>query len=228
MYLNATFCIIVNFNYQSCNDLNGLPGQIGRNGQLCNWALRHMTKPCNLEHLWKYLNGMKNSVLPCFVRMLTSQICLNQPFLGNHKHTRNAVAKLFFRLVAILISKGSRQVIIAIPAVRFRIMWCAATRMRDSSESSAKSFLTICSQVVMAILMDRSTTGCTSSWTARSMAWRTHCFNCGWAWNRGIWKSKTTAVSNFLFIQLILHNQQSAELPHSQVPPIPKLEVFSS
>lgn len=73
--------------------------------------------------------------------------------------TRSAVAKLFFRLVAMLIIKGSLQVIMAIPAVRFRIMWCAATRMRDSSESSAKSFRTICSQVVMAILMDRSTTG---------------------------------------------------------------------
>lgn len=131
--------------------------------------------------------------------------------LRNHKHTRNAVAKLFFRLVAILISKGSLQVIIAIPAVRFRIMWCAATRMRDSSESSAKSFLTICSQVVMAIFMDRSTTGCTSSWTARSMAWRTHCFNCGWAWNSGIWKSKTANVSNLL-TQFVLHHYQSAEL----------------
>lgn len=86
-------------------------------------------------------------------------------------------------------SKGSLQVIMAIPAVKFRIIWCAATRIRDSSESSAKSFLTICSQVVMAILMDRSTTGWTSSCTARSIACRTHCFSWGWAWNSGIWRS---------------------------------------
>lgn len=87
-----------------------------------------------------------------------------------------------------LMSKGSLQVIMAIPAVRFRIIWCAATRIRDSSESSAKSFLTICSHVVMAILMDRSTTGWTSSCTARSIACRTHCFSWGWAWNSGIWR----------------------------------------
>lgn len=102
------------------------------------------------------------------------------------QRTRRAEAKLFFRLVDMLISKGSLQVIIAIPAVKLRIMWWAAIRIRDSSESKAKSFLTICSQVVMAILIDRSTTGWTSSWTARSIAWRTHCFNCGWAWNKGI------------------------------------------
>lgn len=100
--------------------------------------------------------------------------------------TLSAVAKLLFKLVAMLISKGSLQVIMAIPAVRFRIMWWAATRIRDSSESRAKSFLTICSQVVMAILMDLSTTGWTRSCTARSIACRTHCFSCGWAWNSGI------------------------------------------
>ena len=102
------------------------------------------------------------------------------------KLTRSAAAKLFLRLVAMLMRRGSRQVIIAMPAVRFLIMWCAATRMRDSSESRAKSFLTICSQVVMAILMDRSTTGCTSSWTARSTDCRTHCFSWGWACSKGI------------------------------------------
>lgn len=103
--------------------------------------------------------------------------------------TLSAVAKLFFRLVAMLMSSGSRHVIMAIPAVRFLIMWWAARRMRDSSESSAKSFLMICSQVVMAILMERSTTGCTSSWTARSTDCRTHCFSCGWACSRGIWRA---------------------------------------
>lgn len=82
--------------------------------------------------------------------------------------TRSAAAKLFFRLVEMLIRRGSRQVIMAMPAVRFLIIWWAATRIRDSSESRAKSFLMICSQVVMAILIERSTTGCTSSWTARS------------------------------------------------------------
>lgn len=94
-----------------------------------------------------------------------------------HILTLRAAAKLFFRLVAMLMSRGSRHVIMAIPAVRFLIMWWAARRMRDSSESSAKSFLMICSQVVMAILIERSTTGCTSSWTARSTDCRTHCFN---------------------------------------------------
>lgn len=100
--------------------------------------------------------------------------------------TLSAAAKLFFRLVAMLISSGSRQVIMAMPAVRFLIMWWAATRMRDSSESRAKSFLMICSHVVMAILMERSTTGCTSSWTARSTDWRTHCLSWGWACSRAI------------------------------------------
>ena len=85
--------------------------------------------------------------------------CVVHILLPRATLTRKAVAKLFFKLVAMLINKGSLQVIMAIPAVRFRIIWWAAIRMRDSSESSAKSFLTICSQVVMAILMDRSTTG---------------------------------------------------------------------
>lgn len=85
-------------------------------------------------------------------------------------------------------SRGSRQVIMAIPAVRFLIIWWAARRMRDSSESRAKSFRMICSQVVMAILIERSTTGCTSSWTARSTDCRIHCFNWGWAWSREILK----------------------------------------
>lgn len=98
--------------------------------------------------------------------------------------TLRAAAKLFFRLVAMLMSRGSRQVIMAMPAVRFLIMWWAARRMRDSSESRAKSFLMICSQVVMAILMERSTTGCTSSWTARSTDCRTHCFSWGCACSR--------------------------------------------
>ena len=89
-----------------------------------------------------------------------------------------------------LMSSGSRQVIMAMPAVRFLIIWWAATRMRDSSESRAKSFLMICSQVVIAILIERSTTGCTSSWTARSTDCRTHCFNWGWACSRGIWRGK--------------------------------------
>lgn len=40
----------------------------------------------------------------------------------NSKLTRRAEAKLFFRLVDILMSKGSLQVIMAIPAVKFRIM----------------------------------------------------------------------------------------------------------
>ena len=101
--------------------------------------------------------------------------------------TLSAAAKLFFRLVAMLMSRGSRHVIMAIPAVRFLIMWWAARRMRDSSESSAKSFRMICSQVVMAILMERSTTGCTSSWTARSTDWRTHCLSWGCACSREIW-----------------------------------------
>lgn len=104
--------------------------------------------------------------------------------------TRSAAAKLFFRLVAMLMSRGSRQVIMAIPAVRFLIMWWAATRMRDSSESRAKSFRMICSQVVMAILMERSTTGWTNSCTARSTDCRTHCFNWGWAWSSEIYTQK--------------------------------------
>lgn len=102
--------------------------------------------------------------------------------------TLKAAAKLFFRLVAMLMSRGSRHVIMAMPAVRFLIIWWAATRMRDSSESRAKSFLMICSQVVMAILIERSTTGCTSSWTARSTDCLTHCFNWGWACSREIWR----------------------------------------
>lgn len=103
-------------------------------------------------------------------------------------HTLRAAAKLFFRLVAMLMSSGSLQVIMAMPAVRLRIMWWAATRIWDSSESRAKSFLTICSQVVMAILIDLSTTGCTSSCTARSIAGLTHCFSWGWACSSGIYK----------------------------------------
>lgn len=114
---------------------------------------------------------------------------------GNNQLTRRAEAKLFFRFVDMLMSKGSLQVIIAMPAVKLRIMWWAAIRIRDSSESRAKSFLTICSQVVMAILIDRSTTGWTNSWTARSIAWRTHCFNCGWAWNKGIYVGKKQVMS---------------------------------
>lgn len=40
----------------------------------------------------------------------------------NSQLTRRAEAKLFFRLVDMLMSKGSLQVIIAIPAVKLRIM----------------------------------------------------------------------------------------------------------
>lgn len=130
--------------------------------------------------------------------------------------TLNAAAKLFFRLVAMLMSRGSRQVIMAIPAVRFLIIWCAATRIRDSSESKAKSFLMICSQVVMAILIDRSTTGCTSSWTARSTDCRTHCFNWGCACSKGIWGENVGAwIGNFssgtltsLTTMLVVHRTQ--------------------
>lgn len=43
--------------------------------------------------------------------------------------TLRAAAKLFFKLVAMLMSSGSLQVIMAMPAVKLRIMWWAATRM---------------------------------------------------------------------------------------------------
>jgi hypothetical protein len=89
-----------------------------------------------------------------------------------------------FKFVLIDTRSWSRHVIMAIPAVRFRTMWCAAARMRDSSESKAKSFLTICSHVVSAILMDLSTTGWIHSCTARSTAGRMNCLRWGWAWNR--------------------------------------------
>lgn len=83
-------------------------------------------------------------------------VCVN---LYSCKFTLRAAAKVFFRLAVMLLISGSLQVIMAIPAVKLRIMWWAATRMCDSSESRAKSFLTICSHVVMAILIERSTTG---------------------------------------------------------------------
>ena len=48
------------------------------------------------------------------------------------------------------------------------------------------TFFTIISAVVRHILIDLSTTGWTSSCTARSMAGRTNCFRWGCCWNSGI------------------------------------------
>ena len=53
--------------------------------------------------------------------------------------TLKAAIKLFLILFVKAVKSGSRQVIIDIPAVTFRTMWCAAVRMRVSSGSKAKS-----------------------------------------------------------------------------------------
>ena len=56
------------------------------------------------------------------------------------------------------------------------------------------TFFTIISAVVRHILIDLSTTGWTSSCTARSMAGRTNCFRWGCCWNSGICKEMETLL----------------------------------
>ena len=65
----------------------------------------------------------------------------------------------------------------------------------------ALTFLMICSQVVRAILMDLSTTGTRSSWTALSTAALTNCFSWGLACNTpilNVLKKETATVKPVL------------------------------
>merc|ERR1719412_2724971 len=88
-----------------------------------------------------------------------------------------SVTMMFFRLFLMLSSRWSLQVILT-------MLW-AATRILFSSKSRAKSFLTICSQVVMAILMARSMTGLIHSCTDFSMASLISWLNSGWSFSSG-------------------------------------------
>uniref|UniRef100_A0A2M4DEB5 Putative secreted protein n=1 Tax=Anopheles darlingi TaxID=43151 RepID=A0A2M4DEB5_ANODA len=95
-------------------------------------------------------------------------------------------------LLWIVWSICSRHVIIAIPATRLRLMLCAARRIRPSSGSSAKSFRTICSQVLDEILTLRSTIGVIHSEIVRSSAAFTICFRCGCVCRRATFGEKVT------------------------------------
>ena len=105
-----------------------------------------------------------------------------------------------------LCCKASLHVIIAMPAVMFLDMWWAAVLALDSSGSNEKSFLTIISTVVRHILMQRSTTGERSSWTARSIAGLMHCLRCGNCWNNGIWKADKTYTYYSLYCTIHTEN----------------------
>merc|ERR1719228_1515812 len=95
------------------------------------------------------------------------------------------VTMMFFRLFLMLSRRWSLQVIMAMPAVRFLTMLWAAILIRLSSKLSAKSFFTICSHVVMAILMALSMTGLIHSWTDFSIASLISWLNSGCSLRRG-------------------------------------------
>lgn len=77
---------------------------------------------------------------PCIHILLKAVLIPNS--IWNNKGQRRTMMELrkaALRLLLIEMSSWSLQVIMAMPAVMLRTMWCAAARMRTSSGSSAKS-----------------------------------------------------------------------------------------